>query len=702
MKKWIPVIALFVICTGIFAWRADWLNSESSDANNLLAYVPADTIFYMGGSSADKMAEFMEGYPFMPSSPSQSVMWDGILHTADQDNSPKARFVAYLISEYKKFSDGTLGGFTKFTGLSYTGAYAIYSDGMIPVMRMHVADSDILNTLIENAVVNSEWQYTWEDIGGVKARLWPLTAEGEDLSVYLAVTNHENSAVITFVTSRDDLTAKQRRFGVIKPNESLANSSDITELKKRYNYSDDILGFIQFEQIAQSVLAPEENSLGRDFLTYLPKEKFQEYQQKISTACRTEYGQLAAAMPRLVMGYQTLDFSNTTMTFSMHSAVELKHAPVVAELQKMQGHLPAHSTDAKNKIMAWGLAINTETLAPALTALWSQFTNASFDCEHLQSAQAKLREKNPAMLGMAMGMVNGVRGLGMSFFDVAMSEDNPLPSSLDLIVSIAAEDPVTLAAMAKMLPFLADTTLPDDGTAVSLNLPMLPANINVKAAIKGKHIVVYSGEKSMKVADTLTAEAITPNGLFSMALNYRKFGDLMNLGNLNSLTSQAGGKSACIQQYEMAHMFQNMKMDIGIVMRMEPEGVVTQYKGSMDKPVLIEPNLIGKFQVDMLDDNCQWQPSAMDEIRADSTGTYSEKSDDGACDLYASTYSWTKTGSVVSFGSSEQIRETCSDEFPAPENEIYTCYLMNVKTDSFQCLYDPATEDVSLYRYKRM
>jgi len=705
MKKWIVFIVAVVISSALFAWRSGWLPSASSTiSNDILTFVPADTVYYFGGHSTDDMAKFMEGYPLMASSPSQSQVWDTLLASADEDNSPKARFFAHLLQKYRSFNNGTLGGFAKFSGLSFMGSYAVFSDGMIPVARVDIASSDVFNALIEDAVANSEWKYTWDDLGAAKVRLWQLN-ESDDTNerdIYLAVANHENSAVITFVTSDDDVQTKQRRFGLVKPKKSLATNTAITDAKTRYNYTDDMLGFIDFNGLAQAVLAPESNSLGRDLLAYLPKEQFAQYQQKLSPACRAEYSELVSAVPRFVMGYQALDITTDKLTFDVHSALEINNVSVVSELQKMQGHLPLHSTIATDKLAAFGVGINATNLAPALTALWSQFTNTPFKCEHLQAAQAKMREQNPAMLGMAMSMVGGVQGFGASVFDVTMGESNTLPEMVDFMASIATENPVMLVNMAKILPFLGDITLPSDGTAIALNLPMVPPTVEVKGAIKGKHIVVFAGKKSSVKVDELINEPITANGLYSMAFNYRKFGGLITSDNLHGLVSSVGGVGGCIQQYEMAHMFQNFKMDVGIVINTQNEGIVTQYNGSMDKPILVEPRIAGKYRVDMLDDNCEWQGGAQDDIRQDGTGSYTEKSADEACDLYVSNYSWVQKGDVISFGSSEQTRALCTDEFPAPANDIYTCHLMNVTADSFQCLYDPATEMTSLYRYKRI
>ena len=702
MKKWTLFTAAIVVSGGLLAWNAGWLPMQKSNGN--LAYVSADTAYYFGGTSTDAMADFAQDYPIMPTSPSQSKVWETLLEsaTSDQESSPKLRFFTHLMNKYNDFSEGTMGELAAFSGISLTGSFAFYSDGIMPVLRMDVANEDVFNALIEDAVQSSEWQYEWQDLGAFKARTWKLTANDKEDEAYLAISNHQGNVVITIVTNKDDLMAKQRRFGIVKPEMSLATSSTVKDLKSRYSYTDDMIGFIQFDQIAQAILSPESNSLGRDLLTYLPQNQFGQFQGNITAECRVEYGQLADSMPRLVMGYQSLNVNNSGMEFDMHSALELTNTDVVTELQQMQGHLPLHSTMSRDKVFAFGLGVNADNIGPAVTALWTQFTNVEYNCRELQLVQDMARAQNPAMLGMMTAMAQGVQGVGVSLFDITMSDDNPMPGNIDVIASIATENPTTLLNMAKMLPFFADLTLSDDGTPAVLNLPMLPPSIEFKAAIKGKHLVVFSGEESTKVANEQTSESIEANGLMSMAFNYRKIGDLITSNTFNSLSSNMGGVDACMQQYEMAHMFNSLQMDMSMVTSVEMDGIVTKYAGSMDKPVAKSSQLVGKYRVEYMDENCEWAGTTIDEIKADGTGYYESKSDNNSCNLYESKYSWVKKGNTLELEATDQIREACDQEFNEATQETYTCHLINVEANSFQCLFDPATDYTTLSRYTRM
>jgi len=700
MKKWLGLIVVLVISSGVFAWRLGWLPTKT-ESNDILTFVPADTVYYFGGKSSKEMAEFMRGYSLDSISPSQAFLWHELLGSLEQESSPKALFFNYLIDSFSKYNNNTLGGLMDFSGLSLSSNSALFSDGLIPVFRMELANATTFNSLIEEAVKESQWQYTLDELGTLKTRLWKLNDEDGKPAIYLAIANNEKTAIISLVTSLDDLKAKQHRFGVVKPKKSLADM-DINELKERYNYTDEMLGFIDFNGIAQAVLSPKSNRLGRDLEIYIPKRKFAALQDEIPTECRDELSELATQVPRLVMGYQAVNINKDTMQFNMHSILEIKNKSVLSQLQKMQGHLPKHSMVSSDKLLTLGLAVNTQTLIPALTSLWTQFTSAKFNCGILKDAQVMIRKTNPAMLGITLSMAQGVKGVGLSVFDLEMSPNELAPRSIDFIANIATDNPTMLMAMAKMLPFLKGVELPTDGSEVALNLAMIPSTMKVKAAIKGKNIVVFSGDKSALVANELINETIETNGVYSTAISYRKIGKLVRSDTLNNLFSQTGGITTCIENYQRINGLDNLNLDMSIVVNVENEGIATKYRGSMDKPANVNTDISGKYRVEYLDVNCQWQSNSFDTINSNSTGHYTDKSDDNQCDLYVSNYKWVKKGRVVTFTGQDQSRESCTDELSLPSDESYVCHLINVTADSFQCLYDPGTNEVNLSRYIRM
>jgi hypothetical protein len=142
--------------------------------------------------------------------------------------------------------------------------------------------------------------------------------------------------------------------------------------------------------------------------------------------------------------------------------------------------------------------------------------------------QGELDELNPAMLGMMTGMANGVKGMSVTLADYKLTEVNGEPSfeKLDALVTVSAENPIMLIDMVKpFFPPLANIDLKDNGDPVDITpLLMLPPEFGVSAkmAVKGNHLVVYTGDRGTELADGLLKQTLSGNGFFDFAVDYQK------------------------------------------------------------------------------------------------------------------------------------------------------------------------------------
>jgi len=113
---------------------------------------------------------------------------------------------------------------------------------------------------------------------------------------------------------------------------------------------------------------------------------------------------------------------------------------------------------------------------------------------------------------MVSGMARGIKGFSINLFDTAIDPDNKfMPvNNVDAAIAIAADDPATLIS-----------TL--DGTPLSLNdvvpVPM-PDGVEIFAAVKGKNIVMYSGEKGADFSNRISGEG--KEGFFITNVNTKK------------------------------------------------------------------------------------------------------------------------------------------------------------------------------------
>ncbi|MFL0800103.1 MAG: hypothetical protein K6L80_06640 [Agarilytica sp.] len=699
MNKWILIVAALAISGAAFVqWQATHKSPTPQD-DSLLAYIPADAVYYLGGQTTDDIADFFKDYPLSTSTPSQSAQMLTLMENWKAGNSPKQKFFKALVAKIVNAENSTVNRLATNLGLSQTGPFALYSHGIAPVARIKLTSPNALTALVDEAVAESGWQFQEEIMNENTIRLWELTQPGETVTVYFVISTNNDSATFTFISSVDDDTTKWERLGLTKPENSLKTSQEVANIESSYSFNHMFTGFIHFERLTQAFLNPETNSFGKQLQQYLPEQEKIKMNENLTAECRQDYAGLAAGMPRFVLGYENVAIQNDRLEMSLNTIFEIKNAAINQELIKIRGHIPSHALTNENKIAYLGVGISLDQLTPVLTNLWTQFVNASFTCEQLIQAQDQARKGNPAMLAMFMGMVQGIEGFGLSIYDVTWDDATPfVPQDISALASISAKNPQTLAGMSSMLPMLAGIQIPSDGSSVDIPLPMIPPNISVKAAIKGKQLVVYAGDK---LGDTLTAleqEDLTPNGVYSFGLDYRR---LPALGALN--VGGLGGQEGCITQQEILHMFSQTPMDLGYLADNTINGLEGKATVHMDRTTETMLNLPGKYRLEYLNDACQWEFTGEEEILSDNTGSYVEQDENENCNVFMSEYSWEQQPDSIQITPSKEVsRETCNEELVEQELLPYACSLLNIKEDSFQCIFDAGTADAALYRYTRI
>ena len=93
-------------------------------------------------------------------------------------------------------------------------------------------------------------------------------------------------------------------------------------------------------------------------------------------------------------------------------------------------------------------------------------------------------------------------------------------------MTLSATDAHGLYSIAQgFVPPLANIKLPANGDAVVINeyIPSpVPLNFDIKMAMKGNHIVIFTGDKSARIANELDAQSVTKNGFVNMAFDIQK------------------------------------------------------------------------------------------------------------------------------------------------------------------------------------
>ena len=523
MKK--IVIAAAIIAAGAGAyWYTQHGSSSSASANPLLDYIPADTPVFTGQLKPFPLKNYLQSI----SSNYQQYSTDSLAQLGDLD-SPMAKF---FVSIYKQYMDGMKDptALLKTFGLPNEIKPYFYTLGVVPVLKTDINQIDAFWALLDKAEQESGYTHEKRTLAGIDYRAYSFAEEGSTDKADLLFAHKDGILTVTFSASSIEPEVLEMALGLKKPAQSLAASGMLQEIIKTHGFMDDSISFINHVEIVKAITSQDGNMLAKQLTKFLAEEGQGEdpLAQIRTPECRTELTAIAANWPRTVGGLTAFTSTEKESHMAASFVIESKNQAILTALQKMRGFIPTHLADINSTIFSMGLGIDVNEVAPSLTAIWDDLQKPQLTCAPLAELQAELSQQSPAMLGMFTGMANGVKGLSVSLLDYKMSSQDQEPKleSLDALISLTADNPSMLFNMVKpFAPMLAELQVADNGEPTDLSpLLMLPPELNIKPmlAIKGQHLVVYSGDKGLALANKLASEKPSANGLYSMSADYGK------------------------------------------------------------------------------------------------------------------------------------------------------------------------------------
>lgn len=523
MKK--IVIAAAIIAAGAGAyWYTQHGSSSSASANPLLDYIPADTPVFTGQLKPFPLKNYLQSI----SSNYQQYSTDSLAQLGDLD-SPMAKF---FVSIYKQYMDGMKDptALLKTFGLPNEIKPYFYTLGVVPVLKTDINQIDAFWAVLDKAEQESGYTHEKRTLAGIDYRAYSFAEEGSTDKADLLFAHKDGILTVTFSASSIEPEVLEMALGLKKPAQSLAASGMLQEIIKTHGFMDDSISFINHVEIVKAITSQDGNMLAKQLTKFLAEESQGEdpLAQIRTPECRTELTAIAANWPRTVGGLTAFTSTEKESHMAASFVIESRNQAILTALQKMRGFIPAHLADINSTIFSMGLGIDVNEVAPSLTAIWDDLQKPQLTCAPLAELQAELSQQSPAMLGMFTGMANGVKGLSVSLLDYKMSSQDQEPKleSLDALISLTADNPSMLFNMVKpFAPMLAELQVADNGEPTDLSpLLMLPPELNIKPmlAIKGQHLVVYSGDKGLALANKLASEKPSANGLYSMSADYGK------------------------------------------------------------------------------------------------------------------------------------------------------------------------------------
>lgn len=503
-------------------WVSQQDKTANREANAMLAYIPADTPFFSGQLTPFPIKNYINSV-----SDSYQTYSDDMFTEFDDADDARAKFMLSLTKTYME-SMKSGDEFVSTFGLPDEVYSYFYTLGMLPVLKLEVEKPEAVWSVLDKAEKESGFTHDKKSVKGQDYRAYHLTDAYEAVSVALLFSIADRMLTVTLDTSFNEPSTLETALGLLPVSHSLADTGILEDIIKTHGFSGEAIGYINHQELITAITTKDGNQLARQLTVFAEQKGENPFAMVRSEQCHTELSAIAANWPRTVFGTSNVSISKTQSHIEVTSIIESKNQIMLDALSSMRGFIPDYIRHANDSVFSMGLGIELNQLVPALTSIWDEVLAPKYQCQVLQQVQEDMSGQSLAMLGMVTGMVNGVKGVAVSLFDYTFSDDqdNPVLNSVDALVSLSADNPSMLFNMVKpFVPELADVQLNDNGEAIDLSY-LLPLSaeyaIKPQMAIKGHHLVLFTGEGGEAKANELANEALSHNGIFSLSADYGK------------------------------------------------------------------------------------------------------------------------------------------------------------------------------------
>ena len=587
--------AFFLACTAIVILvvisACQSTGSSDGDADSgVNSYVPADTIFFLGGLEALSLKDSLRMFDQSLGLYDQAFI-DAMKKTENDSDIPGSKMFSQLLINYFDALN-TPDQIAQKTGIDDNLRFAVYSVGTMPVLRIRLKDKAAFDAYISGIEKQAKVQAVTQTLGNVSIRKYAMQKPSNTKAVKtsLAIGTQGNYAIFSamFDDSSEDLQQlNQQIVGARKPT-TVLNPNTLNALIDKYHFDSRYLFFIDHKQIMRGLthsdnlfgsmlntfaeMAEQNKILAAETESTEPQEATKEtapaeekapssesnekaqdekpFAKLQTPACQKELSAKVETWPRTVGGYTLMDVNSKPAKFDSKIIVEINDPKFTQSLSSLRGFIPEFVANRDQAMMlGLGIGLNIDAVAPFVTQFIQDFTAQDYQCEFLAQMKQKFQASNPAMtIAMVSGMASGVQGISANLlniegdFDTSMNK-MPVFKDLQAIVTVSAKNPQMLLMMlSKINPKIPPLQLPADGKPMNLPLP-LPVPDQIKLAQKGKHIVAYLGKDAVKMAESLDKLPLQGNGLIDLNVDYVKLVKFaLSLPNANPDSPQADPK----------------------------------------------------------------------------------------------------------------------------------------------------------------
>ncbi|WP_339143549.1 hypothetical protein [Pseudoalteromonas galatheae] len=520
------LVGLGAVAIAVGAYVTTQSSSSSSIAMEQLEYVPADTAVFWGQLTPFEQQKYLS---FMPKELRQVQNIEEITGLLRKENDKHLDFVATLLEQYN-LALTSPEQMKAILGMGDTVRSVFYTVGLLPTLRYELADPEAFQRTIKMAAKDAEITYQEDTLDGVALTRYQLEFAPE-AKIELITSVQGQWVTTTFNTPINTEADLKVALGIAKPAQSLAQSGKLEQYNTQFGFDGSSIAFLNHVAIVDGITANKQSDFTRMLDNILQLGGGTEKLAAVrAPECQADYSEIANLWPATVLGTKNIQFTNSAIDFEVDTVVVGQDAELMKALGSIRGFIPAHVTNGEEKVLGFGYGVDVAKVAPLVNTLWGRFTKAEFKCSELVALQQQAKQNSPMAIAMMTGMANSVKGVSASVFDLVMEPNDqgtPEPKTFDALVTLSAEDPLVLVNTVKGLaPMLGQIQIPEDGTPVSINqyIPSpQPLDMDIKLAVKGDHLVLYTGEKATVIAEKMASQVLESNGMTHFSMDMQAF-----------------------------------------------------------------------------------------------------------------------------------------------------------------------------------
>lgn len=403
-------------------------------------------------------------------------------------------------------------------GFAKNGHWVMYGMGVWPVMRIEVADPAKLRGVIAEAAKTLALpEIQQKDNAGVP--YWIASRFG--VSAIVSVMDHE---IVAAMLPTQSLAAVLPVVLGPKPMEhNLRDSGEIADVMARYHLIPATIGMIDSRRVIAALERRDDLSTTSVFT---------------APACHADYERMAAAVPRIVIGYHQLDMQGFSAALAIETAPE-----VAKQLASLHSAMPA-APDAAHAMLSVVVAADVDAGLATMRGWLQGLADRPFQCEQLAIAKMVVAGALERTKTLIPAELKGLHGGELVVEDA--SESPPGGAGYVLV----AGDQIAIALGQAIQKFGMGLSVAPDGQPLELPVGMLGM-----PGLTSAHLAMHTSRAALAVGPQskaeVTAALAAPNAARSplMAFNWdiakfirqlpsvMKEDDRNNLATISTMTS---------------------------------------------------------------------------------------------------------------------------------------------------------------------